>query len=1518
MNKTTYCLGKNAIGKLLFTVMFIFACQIGFSQITEDFTDGNFTANPAWSGNTSDFSIMTASPYVSGGASTDGSYLASGTTNGNVTLSISSTEVNEWKFSLGTGSFSPSTSNYFGVILMSDVAVTGSIASTSWNGYYLKIGATSPDPIELWKKTGTTGTGTKVGNFSSSPDFDSVALLAGLNIRVTRNSSGVFQLYYSTGFTYASTPTTSAGTLTDNAITTSSYFGVYSVFANPSAARRVFIDNIVLGVPAAAPPVLTGGTVNGTVGTAITNYQIVATNSPTGYSIASGTLPTGLSLNTTSGVISGTPTVAGTSSITVNASNGAGTSASPATINFNIAKGNQTITFGTLANRAYGDASFTLGATASSGLTVTYVSSNTNVATVSGNMVTIVGVGTTNITASQAGNVNYNAATDVVHSLTVTQRQLTITGLTGVNRQYNATNVATVSGSATLNGVLAADTGNVTLSVEPTYTFANANIGTGKAITISGLSLTGSAAANYSLTLPSLSANITAKALTVTGAVAHDKVYNGTTVAAVTGATLNGVEAADVATVSLAANGTFASANVGTGITVTLSLTGAGIGNYTLTQPGLSANITIASQTITFNALPVLTLTSGSVNLNSYASSSSSLALTYSSSNPAVVSVSGNTMTVVGAGTATITASQAGNTNYSAATNATRNVVVLTAPVATAATAITSDGFTAHWNAVAGATSYEIDVYKVEGGMSNNPGSANWNFTTATPNTVTGDITVSALSQGNNNGTTTLLDNGSASSGYTNASGTNNAGAAARVGVLNTAASGSAYFQFTVTPDVGATITLTGISFGTRSTGTGPQAYALRSSLDNYGSDIATGTIASNSTWSLKSNTGLSLSGDQDEAITFRLFGYNGAGSPGANTANWRIDDLELTMTVLSSSLVNTYVLQNENVGNVTSYEVTDLDEATEYHYVVRAISGGVESGNSNVITVETTQAPSVVIWANGEWSNNNEGPTEAIEAIIEDVYVTATDGEFTAKSLIINTGGSLTVSSGTTVRVVEGLNNTLTATAVVIESNGALLQDGEVGLNSGNITVRRNSSAIMRQDYTLWSSPVIGQGLYAFSPTTLPNRFYTYNTLTDQYNAVSFSLTNLQYPSPLTAPNGINGTDQNNVQFTEATGYLIRTPWNHPTAPTVFQGEFKGVPNSGDITYEMALTGNGYNAVGNPYPSKLNVVKFIEDNPNITGTLYFWRKTNSSTATTYATLTSLAYNANQAAGGDTGAGYFNSGDEENWVINVGQGFLVQADTANNELYFTNEMRRGSSSANQFFRTSNVSATNGEIQGLYWLNLSNTTELISQTTVGYTTNSTLGIDYGIDGKNINKEMYLASLINGDDYAVQGRPSFEITDVVPMSYKVSTAGNYTINIDHTSGLFSGTQVIYLKDKLLQTVHNLTAGAYTFATQAGTFADRFEVVYRESALSVDNPNFTANQVVVYKNDNDQFVINTGNTIMDSVKVFDIRGRLLTSLDKVNASQTGLSVDMATQVLLIQIASIDGMTITKKVVR
>ena len=87
-----------------------------------------------------------------------------------------------------------------------------------------------------------------------------------------------------------------------------------------------------------------------------------------------------------------------------------------------VNKANQTITFNALASLPYlTSGTSTLSATSSSNLTVDFDSANTSVATVSGTTLTIKGVGSTTITASQAGNINYNAATNVLQTQTITQ-----------------------------------------------------------------------------------------------------------------------------------------------------------------------------------------------------------------------------------------------------------------------------------------------------------------------------------------------------------------------------------------------------------------------------------------------------------------------------------------------------------------------------------------------------------------------------------------------------------------------------------------------------------------------------------------------------------------------------------------------------------------------------------------------------------------------------------------------------------------------------------------------------------------------------------------------------------------------------------------------------------------------------------------------------------------------------------------------------------------------------------------
>ncbi|MCF6128201.1 T9SS sorting signal type C domain-containing protein [Flavobacterium sp. AS60] len=599
--------------------------------------------------------------------------------------------------------------------------------------------------------------------------------------------------------------------------------------------------------------------------------------------------------------------------------------------------------------------------------------------------------------------------------------------------------------------------------------------------------------------------------------------------------------------------------------------------------------------------------------------------------------------------------------------------------------------------------------------------------------------------------------------------------------------------------------------------------------------------------------------------------------------------------------------------GETASTLIVSPSGTTTYWVRIENTTGpctATTSGVTQAVTVSNANT-----WTGGasstSWTTSGNWSCGIVPTSVTDVTIsTASFYPEISSNVTIN---SLTLDSGTTLKVNSTYDLTVTDVidndgTLTLENNANLLQTNDVSnTGSGATTVKRNSSALIRLDYTLWSSPVSGQGLYAFSPFTFGNRFYVYRTTTNLYNNadVGFSLTGLN-------GNGVNGTDSNNVQFATAKGYLIRVPWNHPTTAAVWNGTFTGVPNNGDITYTMTNGASGfrYNLVGNPYPSPISMSQFVSDNSTkITGTLYFWRETNNTSANNaYCTW----------AGGTFTSNGESQVFDPSGIIRTGQGFIVEAQASETVLSFNNG-QRSSDNANQFFKNNSVvNRTDSVETNRFWLNLTNASGAFSQMAAGYMTDATDGVDI-YDGKNINTgEVLLNSVLNNEEYTIQGKAlPFTTADVIPLRYKITTAGDYTITLDHVDGLFTGgAQPIYLKDNLTSTIHDLNTGAYTFTSNAGTFSDRFEIVYT-TQLGIENPVFTANNVIIY-NQNNEFVVNSGNTIMGSVKVFDIRGRLLEEKKEINASQTTIGNGLTNQVLLVQITSEEGITVTKKVIR
>ena len=208
-------------------------------------------------------------------------------------------------------------------------------------------------------------------------------------------------------------------------------------------------------------------------------------------------------------------------------------------------------------------------------------------------------VAITSLTLDGADAGNYTVTNTSAPTADITPRALTAGGISAASKVYDGTTAATLDTSAgrLTSGVQGADDVSLVASAA-SGSFASKNVGVAKAVTVSGLALGGADAGNYTIGDAAAFADITAKALTASGIVAANKVYDGTRVASLdtTGAVLAGVVLGDSVGIDASGvTGSFANKQAGSAKAVTiagLALAGADAGNYTVSDlSGATADI---------------------------------------------------------------------------------------------------------------------------------------------------------------------------------------------------------------------------------------------------------------------------------------------------------------------------------------------------------------------------------------------------------------------------------------------------------------------------------------------------------------------------------------------------------------------------------------------------------------------------------------------------------------------------------------------------------------------------------------------------------------------------------------------------------------------------------------------------------------------------------------------------------------------------------------------------------------
>lgn len=547
-------------------------------------------------------------------------------------------------------------------------------------------------------------------------------------------------------------------------------------------------------------------------------------------------------------------------------------------------------------------------------------------------------------------------------------------------------------------------------------------------------------------------------------------------------------------------------------------------------------------------------------------------------------------------------------------------------------------------------------------------------------------------------------------------------------------------------------------------------------------------------------------------------------------------------------------------------------------------------------LTDATVYCDASTVWNGLSWSNGT--PETGKDAIFAADYTNA-GGTFYACSLTVLDGAHVTFTEDSNAIITHNVHVGQDA-ALTFESGSNLIQT-EGQANTGIVTVKRNSSLIKKDDYTLWSSPVSGQLLLDFSPQTLLNRFYTYNTADNIYNTVA---------SPAT------------TAFQAAKGYLIRTGEDHPLTPEVWEGNFEGTPNTGDIAMPLCYLNENqaYNTVGNPYPSPISITRFLEANEDaINGTIWLWRKTDDPSKSSYATVTKLGYQANTLQDPENNTIQDPFTTHEEGLLNTAQGFLVKAVAAQN-IVFNNEMRLPVSS-DAFFRTAqqkdndNDDDENDNEISRFWLNVT-ASGAFSQILIGYTEEGTNAYDNGLDGESImDGKTTLYSFAGSKKLAIQARPEFEDDDIVPLGFKTETAGTYTFSLDHTDGVFADGQHIYIIDNTNDSAHDITQEAYTFTCTAGTFENRFRVVFDAQTAGIDSPAATEKGIITYSS-NHQVKIQSTEEIA-SIAVYDMTGRIILQNSNIAATEfTSAAINTVIPVI-VKITLSNGATASKKIV-
>jgi len=260
---------------------------------------------------------------------------------------------------------------------------------------------------------------------------------------------------------------------------------------------------------------------------------------------------------------------------------------------------------------------------------------------------------------------------------------------------------------------------------------------------------------------------------------------------------------------------------------------------------------------------------------------------------------------------------------------------------------------------------------------------------------------------------------------------------------------------------------------------------------------------------------------------------------------------------------------------------------------------------------------------------------------------------------------------------------------------------------------------------------------------------------------------------------------------------------------------------------------------------------------------------------------------------------------------------------------------RVKSNNDQFFRYSNTTTTNinNESDNFHVeklrLNLTSDNGVFNQILIVYNTLATNNFDgsYYDAAKNLssNTAVKFGSIIenNPNLFAIQARNISDLNEdeIIPIAFKTSinVATIYTISIDNLEGDFLTNNPIYVKDNLTSTIHDLTVSDYNFTSNVGEFNNRFEIVFNNASLGLDNEEVSSNNLSIIELENDNVMFKVGQNLkIKTIEIFDTLGKLIYSFKGNNYSETYNLKNLNENLYIAKVTLNNGQTITKKTIK